>query len=92
MSSVGAEIIVTGHVQGVGFRFFCHRLASSLNIKGWVKNSYDGSVIVRAEGDRGLIEEMIGSLKAGPRSAVVKSLNVKWLPFSGDFKDFEITG
>ncbi|HEX2896806.1 MAG TPA: acylphosphatase, partial [candidate division Zixibacteria bacterium] len=69
-----------------------HRLASGLKIKGWVKNNYDGSVIIRAEGDRSLVEEMIGSLKVGPRSAVVKNVNVKWLPFSGDFKDFEITG
>lgn len=92
MNSVGAEIIVTGHVQGVGFRFFCHRLAAGLDIKGWVKNNYDGSVIIRAEGDRSLVEEMIGNLKVGPRSAVVKTVNVKWLPFSGDFKDFEITG
>lgn len=92
MSSVGAEIIVSGHVQGVGFRFFCHRLASSLNIKGWVKNNYDGSVVVRAEGDRSQIEEMIGSLKVGPRAAVVKDIKVRWLPFSGAFKDFEITG
>jgi len=92
LSSVGAEIIVSGHVQGVGFRFFCHRMASSLNIKGWVKNNYDGSVMVRAEGDRSQIEEMIANLKVGPRSAVVRNINVRWLPFSGEFKDFEITG
>ncbi|MGH8014978.1 MAG: acylphosphatase [Candidatus Zixiibacteriota bacterium] len=92
MSSVGAEINVVGQVQGVGFRFFCHRLASSLKITGWVKNNYDGSVLVRAEGDRSQIEELINNLKVGPRAAVVKDIKIRWLPFSGEFKDFEITG
>ncbi len=90
MSSVGAEIKVEGFVQGVGFRFFCHRLASSLNISGWVRNNPDGSVLIRAEGDRSQLEEMIKSLKVGPRAAQVKDVKVRWLPFSGEFKSFEV--
>lgn len=92
MNSVGAEIRVEGQVQGVGFRFYSHRLASGLNLKGWVKNDYDGSVVVRAEGDRSQIEELISGLKVGPRTAIVNDVKITWLPFSGKFKDFEIVG
>ena len=92
MSSIGAEIKVAGYVQGVGFRFFCHRLASSLNIKGWVRNNPDSSVSIRAEGDRSQLEEMIKSLKVGPRAAQVKDVKVHWVPFSGEFKSFEVVG
>lgn len=92
MSSVGAEIKVAGFVQGVGFRFYCHRLASNLQITGSVQNKPDGSVSIRAEGDRSQLEEMIKSLKVGPRAAQVKDVKVRWLPFSGEFKSFEVVG
>jgi len=38
------EIKIFGRVQGVGFRFFCLNLAKKLQIKGFVKNEFDGSV------------------------------------------------
>ena len=38
MSSVGAELRVSGMVQGVGYRYFCYRKANDLGITGWVKN------------------------------------------------------
>ena len=92
MNSIGAEIKVQGFVQGVGFRFFCHRLATALGISGWVRNNPDGSVSLRAEGDRSHIEELIDNLKVGPRAAVVKDVIIRWLPFSGEFKSFEVVG
>lgn len=90
MSSVGAEIKVEGFVQGVGFRFFCHRLATGLELGGWVRNNPDGSVTILAEGDRGLIEELIENLKVGPRTAVVENVKIRWMPYSGQFKSFEV--
>ena len=90
MNSVGAEIKVEGFVQGVGFRFFCLRLANSFEINGWVRNNHDGSVSIRAEGDRGQIEELIKNLKIGPRAANVKDVKVRWTPFFGEFKSFEV--
>ena len=62
MNSAAAEIIISGVVQGVGFRYFCLRTAQSLNLFGWVKNSSDGSVISYTEGDRSTIEEYIKQL------------------------------
>ena len=77
-------------MQGVGFRFFCHRLATGLGLTGWIRNNHDGSVAIHAEGDRSQIEELIDNLKVGPRAAVVKDVKVRWMPFSGEFKSFEV--
>jgi acylphosphatase len=87
---VGALIIVNGMVQGVGFRFFVCRIADKLNLKGYVRNLYDGSVEVVAEGDRSLLEELIKLLKVGTRSSSVTDVNVKWIEATHQFKRFEI--
>ncbi len=92
MDSVGAKIIVRGHVQGVGFRYFCHTRAVRLGLTGWVKNAADGSVALLVEGDRGSIEALIDELKLGPRSASVADVGVSWIAFSGRHESFTITG
>jgi len=55
---VQAHILFYGHVQGVGFRYTVQRYASSLGISGWVRNLSDGSVEIRAEAERGKIEQL----------------------------------
>ena len=79
-------------MQGVGFRYFCYRIASQLKITGWVKNNPDSSVSVYAEGDRGQLEELISQLKVGPSAANVRDVKVQWAEFSGKFKSFEVVG
>jgi len=51
-----AEIIVGGHVHGVGYRNFAHRKAAQLGLRGYVMNLKDGRVRVRVEGGREVIE------------------------------------
>jgi acylphosphatase len=92
MDSVGANIVVRGSVQGVGFRYFCHVRATRLHLKGWVRNEPDGSVALLVEGDRGSVEVLIDELKLGPRSASVADLHIQWQPFSGKYHSFSITG
>lgn len=90
MSSVGAELRVSGMVQGVGFRYFCYRKAVHLGVTGWVKNEPDGSVRLLAEGDRSAVEALIVELKAGPPASSVKDVSVQWREFSGEHPDFKI--
>ncbi len=90
MSSVGAELRVSGMVQGVGYRYFCYRKANDLGITGWVKNQPDGSVLVLAEGDRSAIEVFIVELKIGPSASSVSDVNVEWRSFSGETSEFKI--
>lgn len=92
MGSVGAEIIVRGHVQGVGYRYFCQARAARLNLTGWVSNLADSSVALHAEGERGSIEALIDELRVGPRAAAVTDVVVKWTPYSGRYQSFSITG
>ena len=73
------HIIVEGLVQGVGYRWFAERKAQALGLGGFVKNLYDGTVEVEAEGDRSLVEELIKHLKVGPRSAHVTDLRIEWM-------------
>jgi len=75
---VAAHIIVSGRVQGVGYRYFVIDKAASLGLTGWVRNLPDGTVEVRAEGDRSLVESLIEMLRVGPRAASVKDLQIVW--------------
>ncbi len=72
------HIIVEGLVQGVGFRWFVARRAQALGLRGYVNNMYDGNVEIEAEGDRSLLEELIGQVKIGPRSAHVTDIHLEW--------------
>ena len=59
---VKAEIIVTGLVQGVGFRYFVSKKANEFNLVGFTKNQYDGSVLTVVEGEKYLIEDLYKEL------------------------------
>jgi len=85
-----AEIIVNGLVQGVGYRYFVFREAQKLGLKGYVINLYTGEVLIVAEGEKVLIEELINKLKVGPMHASVKSYHVDWQETKNEFDSFEI--
>ncbi len=65
------HFLVTGRVQGVGFRWFVHREAQELELKGWVRNTDEGAVEVLAAGDAEDLAELKESLERGPRGARV---------------------
>lgn len=90
MSSVTAEIKVTGLVQGVGFRYFCYRTAKNLNLTGCVRNEPDRSVLIIAEGEKSQIESFIKSLNVGPSFANVENVTIRWTGFSGRYDSFSI--
>lgn len=65
------HFLVRGRVQGVGFRWFVHREASELELKGWVRNTEDGEVEVVVAGDEQALNELRDSLRRGPRGSRV---------------------
>jgi len=91
MSSVAAELVINGFVQGIGYRYFCYRKAVNLNLTGWVKNNPDGTVQTFVEGERGAIEAYIKELKIGPPASSVTDIKVKWYDYSGEYDKFNIT-
>ena len=85
-----AQIIVSGWVQGVGYRAFTCWAARSLHVDGYVMNLPDGKVQVEVEGEKEDILKYIGQLKKGPPMAEVETVDVKWLSPTGKFEGFHI--
>ncbi len=65
------HFLIQGRVQGVGFRWFVHREASELDLRGWVRNTEDGDVEVVASGHVEDLAELRASLRRGPRGSRV---------------------
>jgi acylphosphatase len=86
----GIEIVISGIVQGVGFRAFTRKTAREMGLKGYVKNLPDGRVYVHVEGDEAVIEKFVSLLRQGPASAIVKSMEIKNGEYTGQFQDFQI--
>jgi hydrogenase maturation protein HypF len=73
------RVVVTGAVQGVGFRPFVYRLALALRIEGWVRNSPQG-VFIEVEGDHPALDSFLARLLADrPPRAVIQGLETSWL-------------
>jgi acylphosphatase len=70
------HIFISGRVQGVGFRAFTRKEASSRGIKGWVKNLADGRVEIIIQGEREDIKDMIKRIKEGPSFARVDDIEI----------------
>ena len=75
----GVHIIITGFVQGVGFRQFVKQQARKLGLVGWVQNMPDGSVEAKAFGPMDMIQQLIEVCKKGPFLAEVKDVQVEWI-------------
>jgi acylphosphatase len=87
---VRLHAIVEGRVQGVGFRYFVEEQAIALVLKGWVRNRWDGTVEVTAEGERDTLEKLLAELNRGPRAANVTHVQVEWGTASGEFRSFYV--
>ena len=87
--TVRLKIAVRGAVQGVGFRPFIFRLATELQLAGWVNNSPQG-VFIEVEGPRRALEQLLLRLETeNPPRSFIQSLEASWLDKVG-FKQFEI--
>ena len=83
-------VLISGKVQGVGFRNFTQMNAKQLGINGYAKNLPNGKVEVVAEGDKAQLDALVAFLKKGPRFARVDSLDVDERSFTGEYKTFGI--
>ena len=87
---IRAHVVVSGLVQGVGFRYFVFHRAIHFGLVGYVRNNFSGEVEIEIEGNRSLIEEFIKEVKVGPRVAQVKDLKIEWLDCANSYRSFEI--
>jgi acylphosphatase len=65
-------VVVSGRVQGVGFRAATRSKAEACGVSGWVRNRPDGSVEAAFEGDPAAVERLVGFCRSGPRLARVE--------------------
>ncbi len=80
------RLIVTGYVQGIGYRYGMVMAARSRGVTGWVRNRRDGSVEAMVCGDAEQIAAMIAWARRGPAGAEVEHVAVEL--GSGEFTDF----
>ena len=76
MSQVALQVRVTGVVQGVFFRGWAAEQALTLGVRGWIRNSADGSVEGHLEGDQAAVRALVDVLHHGPPSARVSHVDV----------------
>ena len=87
---VRLQAIVHGRVQGVNFRYYTRLQAQELGVTGYVRNKWDGTVMVVAEGERGAVEKLLKFIKVGPRGALVRRVDSQWQDPTGQFGYFEV--
>jgi len=81
---------IEGRVQGVSFRYFVRENALRLGLVGWVRNRYNGSVEVLAEGPRAVLETFLTALQRGPSASNVTKVTENWDVAEGEFDRFKI--
>jgi len=84
------RLVVTGVVQGVGFRYFVLRAARERRLRGFVANRRDGSVEVVAEGPRWELEHLARDVARGPGYGHVDAVETEWSEPTGEFADFGV--
>ena len=70
------HLIISGKVQGVGFRYWMRNLAINNNISGWVKNRSSGDVEALIIGQEKEVQKLIKQCKIGPSSATIQNIQI----------------
>ncbi|MDO4244759.1 MAG: acylphosphatase [Deinococcus sp.] len=83
--------LVSGTVQGVGYRLYAQRHARDLGLHGYAENLSDGKVEVVAEGDEAALERLLHWLRRGPPHARVQNVDTQYSEATG-LREFHIYG
>jgi acylphosphatase len=85
------HVLVTGDVQGVGFRWFTRECAQRCKVGGWVRNTSGGQVELVAQGTRADVETFLDAIRRGPSRAHVENVQIRDDPPQQDpATEFEI--
>ncbi len=89
MAEVRRRVVFYGRVQGVGFRYTARLAAESLGLTGWVKNEWDGSVLMEVQGRELLVDKLLVRLNTD-RFIRVEWVDSKEIPPEEGEKGFKI--
>ncbi|MFH1257432.1 MAG: acylphosphatase [Candidatus Micrarchaeota archaeon] len=84
------QAIVSGEVQGVGYRYTVYQIAKKFNITGFVRNLDDGTVEVVAEGEEEELKQFINAISIKDDMIRVEHVAVEWKPAENKFSNFSI--
>jgi acylphosphatase len=84
------RFLISGRVQGVGFRWFARDAAAREGVTGWVRNLDDGRVEALVEGEAEAVTRMERALRSGPPGARVHTVSVITEEPSGAYGHFSI--
>ncbi len=82
--------VVSGRVQGVGFRYFVVQTAQTLGLRGYARNDSTGDVEVVAQGPRPALEHLLVLLRQGPSAARVQDVEATWRTRTEHFSGFHV--
>ncbi len=88
MDKIRRHILFYGAVQGVGFRYRAYYAARNCGVTGWVRNLWDGSVEMEAEGTEAAIDQMIMTVEKGT-FVRIENIRAETIPLKNDYS-FEI--
>lgn len=84
------RLLLTGRVQGVGFRHFTRQQAEELGLVGTVANLADGRVEIEVAGEAAALEELQRRVRRGPRFADVRQVEVRAIDTIPPWEDFRV--
>jgi len=79
-----------GRIQGIGFRYTAVSLAQDLNLTGWVKNEFDGSVALVAEGEEDQLMELLQAIRRSSLGKYITNERVRRSAATGEFTGFGV--
>lgn len=88
---IARRFFISGRVQGVGFRYFTHEVATQEGVTGYVRNLPDGRVEALVEGDEAAVTRVERKLRRGPGGARVDDVDVNIEDAVGAYISFKVT-
>ena len=84
------QVLFSGRVQGIGFRYTVKQTALGYEVTGWVKNLADGRVELLVEGERGELEAFQAAILEAGLRRFIRETQSDWSDGTGEFRGFEI--
>ena len=85
------SVVFRGSVQGVGFRFTVMQLSESYAVTGTVRNEWDGSVSLVAEGNRRKLEQFIAAIQSSRLNRYIHDVDLQWSFATGQYDSFAVS-
>ena len=84
------NVLISGRVQGVGFRYFAVSIAEKYDVRGFVRNIQGGKVEIVCQGEEEELKSFISEVKKGPAFSVITGAIAEEIPEAKKYNTFEI--